>query len=160
MAWWWKSRPCRKPHFFQSMSKCPYHDPFAEKRKEGPVLETEFDGDPVAMILGLRRTSRPPATGRPSVRCPLSGSHSAGGGLEKRPAIPDRIRSARAHRVPQDRGTCLQSPERTGIPSANDRFDSRNDLRNDFQRIGRSGFRIRSPSAIPGLDLLARGSRI
>ena len=36
------------------MSKCPYHDPFAEKRKEGPVLETEFDGDPVAMILGLK----------------------------------------------------------------------------------------------------------
>ena len=36
------------------MSKCPYHDPFAEKRKEGQVLETEFDGDPVAMILGLK----------------------------------------------------------------------------------------------------------
>jgi len=36
------------------MSKCPYHDPFAEKREKGPVLETEFDGDPVAMILGLK----------------------------------------------------------------------------------------------------------
>jgi len=36
------------------MSKCPYHDPFAEKRSKGPVLETEFDGDPVAMILGLK----------------------------------------------------------------------------------------------------------
>jgi cytochrome P450 len=36
------------------MSKCPYHDPFAEKRSNGPVLETEFDGDPVAMILGLK----------------------------------------------------------------------------------------------------------
>jgi len=36
------------------MSKCPYHDPFAEKRENGPVFETEFDGDPVAMILGLK----------------------------------------------------------------------------------------------------------
>jgi cytochrome P450 len=36
------------------MSKCPYHDPFAEKREKGPVLQTEFDGDPVAMILGLK----------------------------------------------------------------------------------------------------------
>jgi cytochrome P450 len=36
------------------MAKCPYHDPFAEKRAKGPVLETEFDGDPVAMILGLK----------------------------------------------------------------------------------------------------------
>jgi cytochrome P450 len=36
------------------MAKCPYHDPFSEKRAKGPVLETEFDGDPVAMILGLK----------------------------------------------------------------------------------------------------------
>ena len=40
------------------MSKCPYHDPFAEKRKEGPVMQTEFDGDPVAMILGLKDVRR------------------------------------------------------------------------------------------------------
>lgn len=36
------------------MAKCPYHDPFAEKRSKAPVLETEFDGEPVAMILGLK----------------------------------------------------------------------------------------------------------
>jgi cytochrome P450 len=36
------------------MSKCPYQDPFAEKRKKGPIFETEFDGDSVAMILGLK----------------------------------------------------------------------------------------------------------
>ena len=36
------------------MAKCPYHDPFSEKRAKGPILETEFDGDPVAMILGLK----------------------------------------------------------------------------------------------------------
>lgn len=36
------------------MSKCPYHDPFKEKRREGPVLETQFDGDPVPMILRLK----------------------------------------------------------------------------------------------------------
>ena len=36
------------------MSKCPYRDPFKKKRAEGTVLETEFDNDPVAMILGLK----------------------------------------------------------------------------------------------------------
>ena len=36
------------------MSKCPYRDPFKEKRAKGPILTTEFDGDPVAMILGLK----------------------------------------------------------------------------------------------------------
>ena len=36
------------------MSECPYRDPFKKKRSEGPVLETEFDNDPVAMILGLK----------------------------------------------------------------------------------------------------------
>ena len=36
------------------MSQCPYHDPFKKKRAEGPVLETEFDNHPVAMILGLK----------------------------------------------------------------------------------------------------------
>jgi len=35
------------------MSKCPYHDPFKESRQEKPVISTEFDGDPVAMILGF-----------------------------------------------------------------------------------------------------------
>ena len=36
------------------MSKCPYHDPFKEKRAIAPVLITQFDGDPVTMILGLK----------------------------------------------------------------------------------------------------------
>ena len=33
------------------MSQCPYHDPFKEARQKGPVLSTQFDGAPVAMIL-------------------------------------------------------------------------------------------------------------
>ena len=33
------------------MSKCPYHDPFKEARKKGPVMATEFDGEPVAMLI-------------------------------------------------------------------------------------------------------------
>lgn len=36
------------------MSKCPYHDPFKEAREKGPVLETEFDGDPVAMLVDFK----------------------------------------------------------------------------------------------------------
>ncbi len=31
--------------------QCPYHDPFKEARKKGPVLPTEFDGAPVAMLI-------------------------------------------------------------------------------------------------------------
>lgn len=33
------------------MSQCPYHDPFKEARKKSPVLATEFDGEPVAMLI-------------------------------------------------------------------------------------------------------------
>ena len=36
------------------MSQCPYHDPFKKLREEAPVVATEFDGDPVAMILRLK----------------------------------------------------------------------------------------------------------
>ena len=36
------------------MSQCPYHDPFKKKRAEDKVLNTEFDNDPVVMILGLK----------------------------------------------------------------------------------------------------------
>ncbi|MGJ8638120.1 MAG: cytochrome P450 [Opitutaceae bacterium] len=36
------------------MSKCPYHDPFKEARKDGPVMPTQFDGDDVAMFVGYR----------------------------------------------------------------------------------------------------------
>ncbi|MBT8037910.1 MAG: cytochrome P450 [Verrucomicrobiae bacterium] len=36
------------------MSHCPYHDPFKDARKKGPVLPTQFDGEPVPMILGLK----------------------------------------------------------------------------------------------------------
>jgi cytochrome P450 len=36
------------------MSGCPYHDPFKEKRQQSPVMATEFDGAPVAMILGYK----------------------------------------------------------------------------------------------------------
>ncbi|MEN8662170.1 MAG: cytochrome P450 [Lentimonas sp.] len=36
------------------MSKCPYHDPFKEARKEGPVMATKFDDAPVAMFVGYR----------------------------------------------------------------------------------------------------------
>ncbi len=35
------------------MSKCPYHDPFKEARRESPVVATEFDGEPVAMLIGF-----------------------------------------------------------------------------------------------------------
>jgi|ETNmetMinimDraft_22_1059887.scaffolds.fasta_scaffold00027_4 cytochrome P450 len=35
------------------MNKCPYHDPFKKARSEGPTLATEFDGDPVTMLLGF-----------------------------------------------------------------------------------------------------------
>lgn len=35
------------------MSKCPYRDPFKKARTQGPSLATEFDGDPVAMLLGF-----------------------------------------------------------------------------------------------------------
>lgn len=40
------------------MSKCPYHDPFKKARRSGPVLNTEFDGDPVAMILGFKEVRK------------------------------------------------------------------------------------------------------
>ena len=36
------------------MSQCPYHDPFKDAREKKPVLPTEFGGDPVPMILGLK----------------------------------------------------------------------------------------------------------
>ncbi|MFC7336630.1 cytochrome P450 [Haloferula chungangensis] len=36
------------------MSQCPYHDPFKKARQEAPVIATEFDGAPVAMILGFK----------------------------------------------------------------------------------------------------------
>ncbi len=36
------------------MSGCPYHDPFRQAREQAPVMATEFDGDPVAMILGFK----------------------------------------------------------------------------------------------------------
>ncbi|BCM93737.1 steroid C26-monooxygenase [Abditibacteriota bacterium] len=36
------------------MPNLPYHDPFKEERKEHPAIATEFDGDPVAMILGFK----------------------------------------------------------------------------------------------------------
>lgn len=35
------------------MNKCPYHDPFKNARSEGATLATEFDGDPVTMLLGF-----------------------------------------------------------------------------------------------------------
>lgn len=35
------------------MSKCPYRDPFKKARTQGPSLATEFDGDPVTMLLGF-----------------------------------------------------------------------------------------------------------
>lgn len=35
------------------MSGCPYHDPFKEARQNGRVLETEFQGKPIPMILGF-----------------------------------------------------------------------------------------------------------
>ena len=40
------------------MSKCPYHDPFKEARRKGPVLETQFDGEDVAMILTNKEVRR------------------------------------------------------------------------------------------------------
>ncbi len=40
------------------MSKCPYHDPFKQARASGPVLETQFDGDDVAMILTNKEVRR------------------------------------------------------------------------------------------------------
>ncbi|MEX1048980.1 MAG: cytochrome P450 [Akkermansiaceae bacterium] len=36
------------------MPECPYHDPFKNARSEAPAIATEFDGDPVAMILGFK----------------------------------------------------------------------------------------------------------
>lgn len=36
------------------MTECPFTDPFKEKRQQSPVMATEFDGDPVAMILRYR----------------------------------------------------------------------------------------------------------
>ena len=36
------------------MSDFSYHDPFKEARDEQPAIATEFDGDPVAMILGFK----------------------------------------------------------------------------------------------------------
>ena len=68
------------------MSKCPYHDPFAEKRKEGPVLETEFDGDPVAMILGLKDV-RKAARDWKTFSSDAPFGFPFGGGLEKRPTF-------------------------------------------------------------------------
>lgn len=35
------------------MSDCPYHDPFKEARGKGRVLSTEFQGNPIPMILGF-----------------------------------------------------------------------------------------------------------
>jgi cytochrome P450 len=40
------------------MSNCPYHDPFKSAREQKPVLATEFDGDPVAMILGFKEVRK------------------------------------------------------------------------------------------------------
>lgn len=40
------------------MSKCPYHDPFKEARREKPVIATEFDGDPVAMLIGYKEVRK------------------------------------------------------------------------------------------------------
>ena len=37
------------------MPDSPYHDPFQEARREQPAIATEFDGDPVAMILGFKQ---------------------------------------------------------------------------------------------------------
>jgi len=33
------------------MSRCPYHDPFKQARQAGPVVRTEFDGEPVVMFV-------------------------------------------------------------------------------------------------------------
>ncbi len=40
------------------MSQCPYHDPFKEARREKPVMATEFDGEPVAMLIGLKEVRK------------------------------------------------------------------------------------------------------
>ncbi len=47
------------------MPECPYRDPFKEARRKSPVLETEFDGEPVAMLVGhkaVRTAARDHAT--------------------------------------------------------------------------------------------------
>ena len=114
------------------MSKCPYHDPFAEKRKEGPVMQTEFDGDPVAMILGLKDVRGPLVTGRPSAPMPFRVPIPRRG-FEKRPAFP--IESDPPDHTDYRKIVNPLSALRTRIPSSIDRLDFRNDFGNDFLRI-------------------------
>ena len=55
------------------MSDCPYHDPFKEARRKGPVLATEFQGNPIPMILGFMMSVKRPAIRTLSVRTRPSG---------------------------------------------------------------------------------------